>query len=96
MTGGNGKDVLIGGDGDDVIFGGSGDDRLEGGKGNNSLYGGTGNDIFVIQKGAIQTIYEFNSYSDSLFVNVDNIERDDFDIKGNSIYIENELVARFK
>ena len=72
LHGGDGNDYLLGGNGDDTLFGGAGNDVLDGGSGHNVLTGGdgtgtsTGDDLFVLGKGATNTITDFNAKDDAL------------------------------
>ena len=58
LYGGAGGDTLIGGVGNDKLYGGDGADALRGGDGTNELRGGGGRDIYGIQSGSSNTIYD--------------------------------------
>ncbi|SBS38863.1 RTX-I toxin determinant A from serotypes 1/9 [Marinomonas spartinae] len=66
LYGGDGNDYLLGGSGDDMLFGGAGNDVLDGGSGHNVLTGGSGDDLFILDKGATNTITDFNAKDDAL------------------------------
>ncbi|WP_325097347.1 Ig-like domain-containing protein [Marinomonas spartinae] len=66
LHGGDGNDFLLGGSGDDTLFGDAGNDVLDGGSGHNVLTGGSGDDLFILDKGATNTITDFNAKDDAL------------------------------
>ncbi|MEE1656932.1 cadherin domain-containing protein [Microvirga sp. CF3062] len=66
----------------DAFYGGAGDDKLWGGYGNDTLWGGVGKDTFVFD-GKLGT-----SKTDRK-VNFDTIK--DYDVKNDSIWLENDL-----
>ncbi|MBD2745718.1 hypothetical protein IC232_03315 [Microvirga sp. BT688] len=80
-VGGGGRDVLKGGKGGDKLNGGEGDDRLFGGDGLDVLTGGKGKDAFV-----------FNTKANTK-TNKDKIT--DFNVKDDSIYLENSIFTKF-
>jgi Ca2+-binding RTX toxin-like protein len=77
IDGRTGNDTLSGGAGNDYLFGGLGNDTLDGGDGNDILvgsygvdtvHGGLGSDIFVLQRGGIEQINDFQPGTDTLWV----------------------------
>jgi Ca2+-binding RTX toxin-like protein len=74
-----GKEVAVGGTGNDTVKGGSGSDKLRGGLGKDVLTGGKGKDTFVFDTKASKS-------------NVDKIT--DFNVKDDSIYLENSVFTK--
>jgi hypothetical protein len=69
LQGGAGRDLLFGQAGNDTLIGGNGIDFLSGGLGDNLLNGGGGCDIFSLRtQGSINTIQDFNTNGDLLFI----------------------------
>ena len=93
LLGGNGKDSLVGGTGDDSLIGGNGKDKLIGGAGDDLLTGGNGKDIFILSldEGS-DTITDFDLRCDRLGLS-GNLEFNDLTFSGNTIEIDNQLVA---
>lgn len=59
LDGGKGDDLLLGGPGDDAIRGGAGRDTLDGEGGGDTLAGGAGADVFVIGRGPVDVVVDF-------------------------------------
>jgi large repetitive protein len=70
LDGGEGNDVLTGNNGNDILIGGIGNDRLVGSAGRDTLTGGQGKDGFYLTaaRGSRDTITDFNSKDDTIFV----------------------------
>ncbi len=66
LSGLSGDDILRGGAGDDILWGGTGDDRLDGGTGNNWLTGGAGADTFMLCRGGLNQVLDFQVDKDHI------------------------------
>jgi Ca2+-binding RTX toxin-like protein len=66
----------------DVFYGGAGDDKLWGGYGNDTLWGGVGKDVFVFDG-------RLGTSSTDKRVNYDKIQ--DYSVKDDSIWLDNDL-----
>jgi VCBS repeat-containing protein len=75
LAGDSGAETLTGNSGNDLLFGNGGVDVLIGGGGDDLLVGGAGDDDFVLQAsgGGVDTIADFLSGSDDIFVDVANL-----------------------
>ncbi len=65
-TGNELDNTIVGGAGADRLNGGAGNDVLVGGAGADTLTGGSGADTFVLHKGAIDTVTDFLSGTDTI------------------------------
>ena len=68
LEGGTDDDRLRGGKGNDTLIGGEGVDILKGGGGSDTYIGGSGGDIFELASGGIDTVKDFDPYSDRILV----------------------------
>lgn len=74
LFGGSGDDLLVGGNGSDVVVGGAGRDRLlvNSKKGNDLLEGGADSDLFIFEKGGLDShhvVRDFTLGEDQIQIN---------------------------
>lgn len=89
LAGGSGRDLISGSAGNDMIDGGAGADIIVGGAGTDVLMGGAGPDVFGIynvadsKSGSVDTITDFASGSDRIYVKDSVLTTSAISFKGN-------------
>jgi Ca2+-binding RTX toxin-like protein len=88
IHGNGGHDTITGLAGNDVLAGGSGNDKIDGGSGADRIYGGSGKDFLI--GGSSSDTFVFDTKLAA--ANIDTI--DDFDVKSDRIWLDNDVFAK--